>query len=117
VHHTTWAVHVVRGLRGRRLHRIRGESVDTFAASVRLAEHKLKDQSLQPGIALQAYRYTSLPVWRIVTVAVTAFLSAFDEDWEGHASPVHRIEESDGALFKGFRRMLNDFAATAEQFI
>ena len=95
-----------------------GESPESFAASVRFAEHKLKDLSTEPGIAMQAFRYTSLPVWRIVSVDDTAFVSTYDEGWEGHNSPVHRIDASDGgALFKGFRRMFNDLVATAEQFI
>jgi hypothetical protein len=95
-----------------------GESPESFAASVRFAEHKLKDLSTEPGIAMQAYRYASLPVWRIITVDGTTFVSTFDEDWEGHNSPVHRIEAAcDGALFKGFRRMFNELATTAEQFI
>jgi hypothetical protein len=95
-----------------------GESPESFAASVRFAEHKLKDLSTEPGIAMQAFRYASLPVWRIVSVDDTAFVSTYDEDWEGHNSPVHRIDSSDGgALFKGFRRMFNDLVATAEQFI
>jgi hypothetical protein len=95
-----------------------GESSESFAASVRFAEHKLKDLSTEPGIAMQAYRYAGLPVWRIITVDDTAFVSTYDEDWEGHNSPVHRIEAlGDGALFKGFRRMFNELAATAEQFI
>lgn len=95
-----------------------GESPESFAASVRFAEHKLKDLSTEPGIAMQAYRYAGLPVWRIITVDDTAFVSTYDEDWEGHNSPVHRIEApGDGALFKGFRRMFNELAATAEQFI
>jgi hypothetical protein len=95
-----------------------GESPESFAASVRFAEHKLKDLSTEPGIAMQAYRYAGLPVWRIITVDDTTFVSTYDEDWEGHNSPIHRIEAlGDGALFKGFRRMFNELAATAEQFI
>lgn len=95
-----------------------GESPEAFAASVRFAEHKLKDLSTEPGIVMQAFRYASLPVWRVVSVDDTAFVSTYDEDWEGHNSPVHRIDASDGgALFKGFRRMFNDLVATAEQFI
>lgn len=95
-----------------------GESAEAFAASIRFAEHKLKDLSVQPELALSAYRYTALPVWRVIATDDTAFVSTFDESWEGHASPVHRIDLVDvGALFNGFRRMLNNLVDTAEQFI
>ena len=95
-----------------------GESAEAFAASIRFAEHKLKDFSVQPELALSAYRYRALPVWRVIATDDTAFVSTFDESWEGHASPVHRIGQADGgALFNGFRRMLNNLVDTAEQFI
>jgi len=95
-----------------------GESQESFASGIRLAEHKLAELAERPGIALTAYRYATLPVWRIIATDGTTFVSTFDEDWEGHASPVYRIDiGTGGALHRGFRRMFNEFAATAERFI
>ena len=59
-----------------------------------------------------------MPTWRIIGLDETLFVSTFDADWEGHASPVHRIDvATGGALYRGFRRMLGEMAVTAERFI
>lgn len=95
-----------------------GESADGFAAGIRLAEHKLAELKLHPGIALEAYRYAALPVWRIIATDETTFVSTFDESWEGHESPVCRIDVGSGrSLHRGFRRMIDELAATSERFI
>jgi hypothetical protein len=70
------------------------------------------------GIALEAYRYATLPTWRIIGLDDTLFVSTFDADREGHESPVYRIDvAAGGALYCGFRRMLVEMTATAERFI
>lgn len=95
-----------------------GESADGFAAGIRMAEHKLAELKLHPGIALEAYRYTTLPVWRVIATDETTFVSTFDEGWEGHESPVCRIDVGVGrSLHRGFRRMFDELAATSERFI
>lgn len=95
-----------------------GESHGGFVAGIRLAEHKLAELKLHPGIALEAYRYAALPVWRIITTDETTFVSTFDESWEGHESPVCRIDASSGrSLHRGFRRMIDELTATSERFI
>lgn len=102
---------------GRRAAEI-GESAGGFAAGIRLAEHKLAELKLHPGIVLEAYRYAALPVWRIIATDETTFVSTFDESWEGHESPVCRIDVSSGrSLHRGFRRMIDELAATSERFI
>lgn len=64
------------------------------------------DRTVQGGgLALEAYRYATLPTWRIIALDDTMFVSTFDEDWEGHASPIYRFDiGAGGALFRGFRR-------------
>lgn len=95
-----------------------GESPDGFAAGIRMAEHKLAELTLHPAISLQAYRYAALPVWRLICCDETTFVSTFDEGWEGHESPVCRVDAASGAsLHRGFRRMFDELAATAERFI
>lgn len=95
-----------------------GETPAAFAVAVRLAEHKLASLSAQPGVALEAYRYATLPTWRIIAVDDTLFVSTFDAEWEGHASPIYRIGiEGGGALHRGFRRMFQEMTSTAERFL
>lgn len=95
-----------------------GESADGFAAGIRMAEHKLAELKLHPGIALEAYRYAALPVWRVIATDEATFVSTFDEGWEGHESPVCRIDAGSGrSLHRGFRRMIDELAATSERFI
>lgn len=95
-----------------------GESAGGFAAGIRLAEHKLAELKLHPRIVLEAYRYAALPVWRIIATDETTFVSTFDEGWEGHESPVCRIDDSSGrSLHRGFRRMIDELALTSERFI
>lgn len=95
-----------------------GEAPAAFAVSIRLAEHKLAGLAHADGIALEAYRYATLRTWRIIGLDDTLFVSTFDADWEGHESPVYRIDvATGGALYRGFRRMLTAMTATAERFI
>ncbi|WP_223297530.1 helix-turn-helix domain-containing protein [Catenulispora acidiphila] len=95
-----------------------GESPDGFAAGIRLAEHKLAELTLHPAISLEAYRYTALPVWRVISTDEISFVSTFDEGWEGHESPVCRVDVLSGAsLHRGFRRAIDELVATSERFI
>jgi transcriptional regulator with XRE-family HTH domain len=95
-----------------------GESAAAFAVSVRLAEHKLAELAATPGLTLAAYRYSTLPTWRVIALDETMFVSTFDEEWEGHASPVYRVDvATGGALYRGFRRMFQEMTETAERFI
>jgi transcriptional regulator with XRE-family HTH domain len=95
-----------------------GETPAAFATAVRLAEHKLRDLAATPGLTLEAYRYTTLPTWRIIALDETLFVSTFDADWEGHASPIYRIDiATGGALHRGFRRMFHEMTTTADRFM
>lgn len=95
-----------------------GESPVGFAAGIRLAEHKLAELKLNPAVTIEGYRYASLPVWRVVATDETTFVSTFDGGWEGHESPVCRIDVgSGGSLHRGFRRMIEELAATSERFL
>lgn len=95
-----------------------GETPAAFAVAIRFAEHKLADLGTVPGVALEAYRYSTVPTWRIIAVDDTLFVSTFDAEWEGHASPIYRIGiEGGGALHRGFRRMFQEMTSTAERFL
>jgi hypothetical protein len=95
-----------------------GESPAAFAVSIRLAEHKLEELAGTPGLTLSAHRYATLPTWRLIGLDDTLFVSTFDAEWEGHASPIYRVEAgTGGALYRGFRRMFQDMIDTSERFI
>lgn len=85
---------------------------------MRLAEHKLTELAATTGVVLEAYRYSTLPTWRIIALDDTMFVSTFDTEWEGHASPIYRIDiVTGGALYRGFHRMFHEMTATAERFL
>jgi hypothetical protein len=66
---------------------------------------------------VEGYRYSSPPVWRIIALDGTLFVSTFDPEWEGHESPVYRLDSGvAGALHRGFTRMLESCFANAERF-
>ncbi|MEV0115107.1 helix-turn-helix domain-containing protein [Streptomyces sp. NPDC050844] len=87
-----------------------GESAESLAGGVKLAEARLRD--LSTICDLQVYRYGMHPTWRLIRVDETLFVSAFDAGWEGHESATYKIMETpQGPLYRGFRRM---FAAMVE---
>ncbi|KWX01749.1 Helix-turn-helix domain protein [Carbonactinospora thermoautotrophica] len=95
-----------------------GESVEAFTGGIRVAEARLRELADLPGISLEVYRYRTLPVWRMIGIDGTLFVSVFGEEWEGHESPVYEIRETpDGALYRGFRRHFEAMRADAQRVI
>jgi transcriptional regulator with XRE-family HTH domain len=93
-----------------------GESSESLAGGIRLAEARLRE--LAPGRQFAAYRYRALPTWRIIRLDTTMYLSAFTTGWEGHESAVYKVMHTPaGPLFGGFRRMLDSLVAEAERTI
>ncbi|WP_254648914.1 helix-turn-helix transcriptional regulator [Streptomyces sp. GbtcB7] len=83
-----------------------GESAESLAGGVRLAEARLRE--LADSCDIQVYRYRMLPTWRLIRTDSTMFVSAFDAGWEGHESATYKvIETRHGPLFRGFRRMFD----------
>ncbi|WP_189308416.1 helix-turn-helix domain-containing protein [Streptomyces albospinus] len=81
-----------------------GESVESLASGVRLAEARLRELSDSGDV--RVYRYRMLPTWRIIRLDSTLFVSAFDAGWEGHESATYKLMETPhGSLYRGFRRM------------
>ncbi|MFE9391194.1 XRE family transcriptional regulator [Streptomyces sp. NPDC006784] len=86
-----------------------GESAESLAGGVRLAEARLRE--LSDVCDISVHRYRLLPTWRLVRLDSITFVSAFDAGWEGHESATYKvIETPHGPLYRGFRRMFEAMA-------
>jgi transcriptional regulator with XRE-family HTH domain len=83
-----------------------GESAESLAGGVRLAEARLRELA---GLGhVEVYRYRVLPVWRIIRLDTTLYVSGFDAAWEGHESATYKVLATPhGPLYRGFRRMFD----------
>ncbi|MFH7593482.1 helix-turn-helix transcriptional regulator [Streptomyces racemochromogenes] len=93
-----------------------GESAESLAGGVRLAEARLRELA---GICdIEVYRYGMLPTWRLIRADSTLFVGAFDAGWEGHESATYKVMHTPhGPLFRGFQRMFEAMAAGAERTV
>ncbi|MEV0373819.1 helix-turn-helix domain-containing protein [Streptomyces sp. NPDC050636] len=88
-----------------------GESAESLAGGVELAESRLRELSSVSD--LQVYRYGMYPTWRIIRLDGTMFVSAFDAGWEGHESATYKVMETPhGPLYRGFQRMFASMVET-----
>jgi transcriptional regulator with XRE-family HTH domain len=93
-----------------------GESAESLASGVRLAEARLRE--LASGCDISVYRYRTLPTWRVIRTDATMFVGAFDTRWEGHESATYKVMETPhGPLFRGFRRMFETVIGEAERTV
>jgi transcriptional regulator with XRE-family HTH domain len=93
-----------------------GESSESLAGGVRLAEARLRE--LAASSEIEVYRYRMLPTWRLIRTDSTMFVSAFDAGWEGHESATYKVMETPhGPLFRGFRRMFDAIADGAQRTV
>ncbi|WP_234376722.1 XRE family transcriptional regulator [Streptomyces sp. CB01201] len=93
-----------------------GESVESLASGVRLAEARLRE--LAGTCDVQVYRYSMLPTWRVIRTDSTMFVGAFDAGWEGHESACYKVMETPhGPLYRGFRRMMQAIVDGAERTV
>ncbi|MEV6574880.1 helix-turn-helix transcriptional regulator [Streptomyces sp. NPDC051577] len=89
-----------------------GESAESLASGVRLAEARLRE--LSPVCDIEVYRYAMLPTWRVIRTDDCMFVGAFDAGWEGHESATYKVMETPhGPLYRGFRRMVEAMVADA----
>jgi transcriptional regulator with XRE-family HTH domain len=96
-----------------------GESAASFGAGINLAIERLREVAgAVPNVDLQVSLYTRLPVWRIIRVDNTAYVSSFDAAWEGHASMIYEVPHTPrGAFWAGYRRHFDDVCDTARRVI
>ncbi|MCB5169583.1 hypothetical protein LG634_32850 [Streptomyces bambusae] len=93
-----------------------GESAESLAGGVRLAEARLRE--LAGAADIEVYRYGMLPTWRIIRTDNTMFVGAFDAGWEGHESATYKVMETPhGPLYRGFRRMFEAVVDGAERTV
>jgi transcriptional regulator with XRE-family HTH domain len=93
-----------------------GESAESLAGGVRLAEARLRE--LSDLCDIEVYRYGMLPTWRVIRTDSTMFVGAFDAGWEGHESATYKVMETPhGPLYRGFRRMFEAVIDGAERTV
>ncbi|MFJ4090564.1 helix-turn-helix domain-containing protein [Kitasatospora sp. NPDC089913] len=93
-----------------------GESPESLASGVRLAEARLRE--LAELGRVEVYRYRTLPVWRVIRLDKTLYVSAFDTDREGHESPTYKVLATPyGPLYRGWRRTFDAMVDDAERVI
>jgi transcriptional regulator with XRE-family HTH domain len=93
-----------------------GESAESLANGVRLAEARVRE--LVGRCEVSVYRYRTLPTWRIIRLDATMYVSAFDGGWEGHESATYKVMETAyGPLYRGFRRMFEAMADDGERTV
>lgn len=93
-----------------------GESTESLAGGVQLAEARLRE--LSENCDVQVYRYGMLPTWRVIRTDSTMFVGAFDAGWEGHESATYKVMETPhGPLYRGFRRMFEAILDGAERTV
>ncbi|MFF5566636.1 helix-turn-helix domain-containing protein [Streptomyces sp. NPDC012623] len=93
-----------------------GESTESLASGVRLAEARLRE--LADTADIQVYRYGMLPTWRVIRTDSVMFVGAFDAGWEGHESATYKVMEmAGGPLFRGFCRMFEAIVETADRTV
>jgi transcriptional regulator with XRE-family HTH domain len=93
-----------------------GESAESLASGVRLAEARMRE--LAGACDISAWRYRTLPTWRLIRADRTMFVGAFDAGWEGHESATYKVMETPhGPLFRGFRRMFEAVIDGAERTV
>ncbi|MET3987214.1 XRE family transcriptional regulator [Streptomyces sp. PvR034] len=93
-----------------------GESAESLAGGVRLAEARLRE--LAGSCDIEVYRYGMLPTWRLIRADSMLFVGAFDAGWEGHESATYKVMETPhGPLFRGFRRMFEAVVKGAERTV
>lgn len=78
-----------------------GESAASFAAGIRMALARLAELAAVPHLELAVATYDAVPLWRIIRVDDTQWVSVFGAA-EGHQSAVHRSTGANDALHEGF---------------
>ncbi|WP_031074062.1 helix-turn-helix domain-containing protein [Streptomyces sp. NRRL WC-3742] len=93
-----------------------GESTESLAGGILLAEARLRE--LAEVGHVEVYRYTTVPVWRLIRLDRTLYVGTFDTDWEGHESATYKVLPTPyGPLYRGLRRQFEVLLDGAERVI
>ncbi len=86
-----------------------GESLESFAAGIRLSLVRLAEFASHPFVSLQTAVYAEMPTWRMFRFDDTLYLSAFGTSSEGHRSGMYKLTAAtNGVLHAGFLRQYDD---------
>jgi len=86
-----------------------GESLDSFAAGIRLSLARLAEFADHPFVSLQTAVYIEMPTWRMLRFDDTLYLSAFGTLSAGHRSGMYKLTAAtNGVLHAGFLRQYDD---------
>lgn len=96
-----------------------GESAAAFAAGIKLTLARLEElAAAEPGMTLETRLYDRLPIWRIIRLDGTLWVSTFAAAWEGHESTIYEVQETPrGALWAGYRRTYDDLIEHSRRVI
>lgn len=94
------------------------EAPAAFATGIKLTLARLEELAAEGGVTIEVRLYARLPVWRIIRVDDTFWVSTFAAGWEGHESTVYEVPQTRrGSLWAGYRRTYEDLYANSRRVI
>lgn len=95
-----------------------GETPRFFAASLRFAEELLGELAEEGTLKMEVYRYTTLPVWRLIRLDGTCFVAVVGARSDPNSSLVYRLSPTPpGSFSYGFERHFETMLESAERII
>jgi len=96
-----------------------GESPAAFTSGIKLTLARLEElAAAEGGVTVEVGLYARLPIWRIICVDDTLWVSTFAAGWEGHESTIYEVPQTPrGALWAGYRRTYEDLQANSRRVI
>ncbi|MFE4516287.1 helix-turn-helix domain-containing protein [Kitasatospora sp. NPDC056783] len=93
-----------------------GESAESLTSGILLAEARLRELAMVGHV--EVYRYTTVPVWRIIRLDSTLYVGTFDAGWEGHESATYKVLPTpSGPLYRGWRRQFEVLLDSAQRVV
>jgi transcriptional regulator with XRE-family HTH domain len=95
------------------------ESPPAFAAGIKLTIARLEElAAAESGLTVEVGLYARLPIWRIIRVDETLWVSTFAAGWEGHESTTYEVPQTPrGALWSGYCRTFDDLHANSRRVV
>jgi transcriptional regulator with XRE-family HTH domain len=94
------------------------EPADSFSGGIMMTITRMRQLAAESDVAIEVYQYRALPIWRLIIIDGTMYVSMFGDRSEGHESPVYRLVPAPaGALYQGFRRFCHHLYSTSERVV
>lgn len=91
-----------------------GESVESFNQGISLGISKLREMMGRTAHAVELYIYDELPIWRIIRLDETMYVSTYVPGKEGQSSQMFKIVRQSGAvLFEAYLRVIEAMLSQA----